>query len=228
MGVTNVMYDYGFAYDDPNKAYSMQGFVNSPGAVRGLEVYKELYKCCTPPGMTNAYMQEGLDAFKSGQVAMQMNWFAFFPGLYKDPNVGGQRIGFFVNPAAEKQFTQLGGQGISVVSYSTKREDALQYIKWFAQPAVQQKWWDLGGYSAAKSVVNAPGFKESAPFAADFLRSMEIVKDFWAEPSYAELLLAMQKRVHDFVVADKGTAKEALDLLVADWTKVFKEDGKIK
>ena len=228
MGVTNVLYDYGFDYDDPKKPYSMQGIVNSPGAVRGLEFYKELYKCCTPPGMTNAYMQEGLDAFKSGQVAMQMNWFAFFPGLHKDPNVGGERIGFFVNPAVEQQFTQLGGQGISVVSYSNKRDDALQYIKWFAQPAVQQKWWDLGGYSAAKSVVNAPGFKESAPFAADFLRSMEIVKDFWAEPSYAELLLAMQKRVHDYVVADKGTAKEALDLLVADWTKVFKEDGKIK
>jgi multiple sugar transport system substrate-binding protein len=38
----------------------------------------------------------------------------------------------------------------------------------------------------------------------------------------------MQKRIHDYVVADKGTAKEALDLLVADWTKVFKEEGKIK
>ena len=31
-----------------------------------------------------------------------------------------------------------------------------------------------------------------------------------------------------FLVADKGTAKEALDGLVADWKKVFKEDGKIK
>ena len=29
----------------------------------------------------------------------------------------------------------------------------------------------------------------------------------------------MQKRVHDYVVADKGTAKEALDLLVVDWTR---------
>ena len=53
------------------------------------------------------------------------------------------------------------------------------------------------------------------------------VKDFWQEPAYAELLQAMQKRVHDYVVADKGTAKEALDLLIADWTEVFKEEGKI-
>jgi multiple sugar transport system substrate-binding protein len=116
MGVTNVLYDWGFKYEDPKKPYAMQGFVNSPDAVKGLEFYKALYKCCTAPGMTNAYMQEGLDAFKSGQVAMQMNWFAFFPGLYKDPNVGGDKIGFFVNPAEKYHATQLGGQGISVVS----------------------------------------------------------------------------------------------------------------
>jgi multiple sugar transport system substrate-binding protein len=54
------------------------------------------------------------------------------------------------------------------------------------------------------------------------------VQDFWQEPSYASLLQAMQKRFHDYVVADKGTAKEALDGLVADWTAVFKEEGKIQ
>ena len=57
---------------------------------------------------------------------------------------------------------------------------------------------------------------------------MEMVQDFWAEPAYAELLLDMQKRVHDYVVADKGTAKEALDQLIVDWEKVFKEEGKLK
>ncbi|MGA2550685.1 MAG: extracellular solute-binding protein [Burkholderiaceae bacterium] len=227
MGVTNVLYDYGFKYEDPKHPYKMDGFVNSPEAVKGLEFYKSLYKCCTAPGMTNAYMQEGLDAFKSGQVAMQMNWFAFFPGLYKDPNVGGDKIGFFVNPGEKYHATQLGGQGISVVSYSDHKDDALTYIKWFAQPAVQKKWWALGGYSASKAVVQDPSFPKSAPFAPDFLESMNIVVDFWAEPSYATLLLDMQKRIHDYVVADKGTAKEALDLLVKDWTKVFHEEGKI-
>jgi multiple sugar transport system substrate-binding protein len=77
-------------------------------------------------------------------------------------------------------------------------------------------------------VLKDPGFVKSAPFAKEFLDSMAMVQDFWAEPSYAQLMLAMQRRVHDFVVADKGTAKQALDLLVEDWKKVFKEDGKIK
>ena len=229
MGVSNVLYTYGFRYEDPKKPYSMDGFVNSPGAVQGLEFYKDLYKHDTAPGMTNAYMSEGLDAFKSGQVAMQMNWFAFFPGLAKDPNVGGEKIGFFTNPAGPKgKGPQLGGQGMSVVSYSKHKEEALQYIKWFADPKVQQKWQNLGGASAAKSVLNAPGYKTSSPFAVNFLESMADVIDFWAEPSYAQLLQAEQKRTHDYVVADKGTAKEALDALVADWTKIFKEEGKIK
>jgi multiple sugar transport system substrate-binding protein len=140
--------------------------------------------------------------------------------------MGNDRIGFFSNPAAKKRYTQLGGQGISVVSYSDNRNEALQYIKWFAQPEVQKKWWALGGYSCLKAVVNDPGFKKSAPFAADFLESMNMVKDFWAEPIYATLLLDMQKRIHDYVVADKGTAKQALDSLVRDWKKDFKEAGK--
>ena len=227
MGVTAALYAWGLQYDDPKKPYAMDGFTNSKDAVEALEFYKSLYKCCTPPGYTNAYMQEGLDAFKSGQVAMQMNWFAFFPGLLKDEKVGGDKIGFFVNPAQKVEASTLGGQGISIVSYSPNQAEALAYIKWFAQPEVQKKWWSLGGYAVHKAVVEDPNFTKSAPFAADFLKAMGGVKDFWQEPAYAQLLLDMQKRVHDYVVADKGTAKEALDLLVKDWEKSFTEEGKI-
>ena len=228
MGVNNVLYPMGFRYQDPKKPYAMDGVVNSADAVKALEFYKALYKCCTAPGMTNAYMSEGLDAFKSGQVAMQMNWFAFFPGLNKDPVVGGDKIGFFANPADKAKGVQLGGQGISVVAYSPNRNEALQYIKWFASADVQKKWQAIGGSSASKAVLNDPAYPKSSPFAQAFLDSMGMVVDFWAEPTYAQLMLAMQKRVHDFVVADQGTAKQALDLLVADWKKVFKEDGKLK
>jgi multiple sugar transport system substrate-binding protein len=227
MGVTSALYPFGFRYEDPANPYHMEGVVNSADAVAGLEFYKELYKCCTPPGYTNSYMQEGLDAFKSGQVAMMMNWFAFFPGLYKDPNVGGEKIGFFVNPKQKVEGSTLGGQGISVVAYSDQQDEALQYIKWFAQPDVQKKWWSLGGYSCHKSVLLDPSFPQSAPFAADFLKAMSGVQDFWQEPAYAELLLAMQKRVHDYVVADQGTAQEALDKLIEDWTEVFEDEGRI-
>jgi multiple sugar transport system substrate-binding protein len=76
-------------------------------------------------------------------------------------------------------------------------------------------------------VLNDPGFKDSAPFAGDFLDAMGGVQDFWQEPAYAQLLLAMQERLHNFIVADQGTAQEALDGLIADWTEVFEDEGKL-
>ena len=228
MGVMNTMYAYGFEYSNPKKMYDMKGYVNGPGAVKGLQFYKDLYDCCTPPGHSNAYMTENLDAYKSGQVAMQMQFIAFFPGISKDPQVGGDKTGFFPMPKGDKQFAMLGGQGISVVKYSDKKDMALEYMKWFAQPAVQKKWWDSGGFTCLSSVLNAPGFEKSTPYAKVFLDSMKMVKDFWAEPSYAALLEATQSRVHDFVVAGKGTPQQALDGLEKDWEQTFREDGKLK
>jgi len=227
MGVTNALYAWGVEYDDPENDYHMDGFVNSPEAVAALETYKELFECCTPPGHSDAYMTANLDAYKSGQTAMQMNFFAFFPGIAKNEAVGGDTSGFFVNPQQNTEASVLGGQGISVVSYSDKQDMALEYIKWFANEGVQQRWWELGGYSCHKAVLNDPNFPNTAPFAADFLDAMSNVRDFWQEPTYAELLQAMQKRVHDYVVADEGTAQEALDKLIEDWKFTFQSVGKL-
>lgn len=228
MGVTNVLYNYGFQYSNPDKPYDIKGFVNSDGAVKGLEFYKALYDCCTPPGSSDWYMSENIDAYKSGQVALQMNFAFIWPGVNADPNVGGNRSGYFANPPGPGgHFAQLGGQGISVVSYTDSRKAALEYIKWFAQPEIQKQWWKLGGYSALRAVVEDPGFASSQPYAQTFLDSMAIVKDFWAEPAYASLLLPMQARVHKYVTAGEGTAKDALDGLVEDWTEVFEDEGKL-
>lgn len=229
MGAMDVLYSFGFKYDNPDKPYDMEGFVNSEGAVAGLEFYKSLYDCCVAPGTSNTYMGEGIDAYKSGQVAMQMNFAFTWPGFEVDPNVGGGKTGYLVNPAGPggERFAQLGGQGISVVANTDNMDGALAYIKWFAQQDVQEKWWSMGGFSCLRAVVEDPAFATSQPYAQTFLDSMAIVKDFWAEPSYASLLQASQSRIHDYVVAGNGTAKEALDGLIADWTEVFMDEGKL-
>ena len=226
MGATSVLYPFGFKYTTEPGTYEMEGAVNSPDAVKGLEFYKALYDCCTPPGYTDSYMEQGLDAFKSGQVAMMMNWFAFMPGMAKDPAVG-DKTGYFVNPGEKVAASTLGGQGISVVANTDNMDGALAYIKWFAQPEVQKKWWELGGFSASNAVLNDPSFPDSQPFAAQFLEAMGQVQDFWQEPAYAQLLQSSQKRFHDYVVADQGTAQEALDQLIADWTEIFEDEGKM-
>jgi len=226
MGVTAAMYAWGMEYENPNKPYDMEGYFNSPQAVEAVEFYRKLYEDCAPPGHSDAYMVANLDAYKSGQVAFQMNWYAFWPGVSKEDS-GGRVSGFFANPKQNVAAATLGGQGISVVKYSDKQDLALEYIKWFARPDVQQKWWDLGGYSCHNDVLNSPSFPTSTVYAQGFLDSMGIVKDFWQEPTFVELMLPMQEAIHDYVVNGKGTAKEALDKIIAEWVEVFEADGKL-
>ena len=42
MGAMDVLYSFGFKYDNPDKPYDMEGFVHSDGAIAGLEFYKSL------------------------------------------------------------------------------------------------------------------------------------------------------------------------------------------
>ena len=226
MGVTAAMYAWGMEYENPNKPYDMEGYLNSPQAVEAVEFYRKLYEDCAPPGHSDAYMVANLDAYKSGQVAFQMNWYAFWPGVSKEDS-DGRVSGFFANPKQNVAAATLGGQGISVVKYSDKQDLALEYIKWFARPDVQQKWWDLGGYSCHNDVLNSPSFPTSTVYAQGFLDSMGIVKDFWQEPTFVELMLPMQEAIHDYVVNGKGTAKGALDKIIEEWVEVFEADGKL-
>jgi len=226
MGVTAAMYAWGMEYENPNKPYDMEGFFNSPQAVEAVEFYRKLYEDCAPPGHSDAYMVANLDAYKSGQVAFQMNWYAFWPGVSKEDK-DGRVSGFFANPKQNVAAATLGGQGISVVKYSDKQDLALEYIKWFARPDIQQKWWDLGGYSCHNDVLDAPSFPTSTVYAQGFLDSMGIVKDFWQEPTFVELMLPMQEAIHDYVVNGKGTAKGALDKIIEEWVEVFEADGKL-
>ena len=226
MGATAAMYAWGMEYENPNKPYDMEGYFNSPQAVEAVEFYRKLYEDCAPPGHSDAYMVANLDAYKSGQVAFQMNWYAFWPGVSKEDS-DGRVSGFFANPKQNVAAATLGGQGISVVKYSDKQDLALEYIKWFARPDVQQKWWDLGGYSCHNDVLNSPSFPTSTVYAQGFLDSMGIVKDFWQEPTFVELMLPMQEAIHDYVVNGKGTAKEALDKIIEEWVEVFEADGKL-
>ena len=226
MGVTAAMYAWGMEYENPNKPYDMEGFFNSPQAVEAVEFYRKLYEDCAPPGHSDAYMVANLDAYKSGQVAFQMNWYAFWPGVSKEDS-DGRVSGFFANPKQNVAAATLGGQGISVVKYSDKQDLALEYIKWFARPDVQQKWWDLGGYSCHNDVLNSPSFPTSTVYAQGFLDSMGIVKDIWQEPTFVELMLPMQEAIHDYVVNGKGTAKGALDKIIEEWVEVFEADGKL-
>jgi multiple sugar transport system substrate-binding protein len=228
MGFENVLFSWGADWKDAEN--TVMGVVNSPEAVEALEFYRELYTCCQPPGMSNAFFNETNDAFISGQVAMTMNYFAFFPALANtEINPFAESTGFFANPAGPSgvRAAALGGQGISINSYiSPERQQAsLDFIEWFAQEDVQAQWAALGGYTTNSNVLESEEFLQVAPYNAAFAETMTFVKDFWNIPVYGSLLESVQREMHSFVVGGEGTAQEALDTVAEEWDELLRDEG---
>jgi multiple sugar transport system substrate-binding protein len=162
---------------------------------------------------------------------MSMNFFAFFPALANpQTNPNAAVTGYFANPPGPTgiHVAALGGQGVSIVSYSKKRDLAFKFLEWFIKDETQKKWAQLGGYTCSKVVLSSPEFLNATPYNQAFYDSMQIVRDFWATPEYAELLAQLNDNVYPYVVNNKGTADQALDGVVKDWTATFNKYHRYK
>jgi len=232
MGVENVMFPFGG--DWFGEGYEVMGVVNSPENVAAAQFYRDLYDCCQGPGLSNAFFTETNDAMISGQVAMSMNYFAFFPALVNpgtNPNYY-DKMGFFANPAGPGggRGAGLGGQGMSVLStISPERQQAsLDFIQWFAQQDVQAKWAELGGYTCNSEVLESEAFLNANPYNPAFAETMTFVKDFFNIPPYGQLLEISQRELGRFIVEGTGTAQETMDNIATEYDKVLRETGFIQ
>lgn len=227
MGYENALFSYGGDLGD-YKTYKVDGIVNSDEAIAALEMYKSLYEF-TPPNWGKVFFLENNQAITEGLVAMSMNYFAFFPAL-DNPSINPHHAvtGYFANPAGPTgvQHAALGGQGISIVSYSENKEEAFKFLEWFIREDVQKRWGELGGYTCHAKVLESAEFRNATPYNEAFYQSMFMVKDFWAVPEYAELLTQINNRIYPYVVGGRGTAKEVLDGLAEDWKATFKKYGR--
>jgi multiple sugar transport system substrate-binding protein len=229
MGVENVIFSYGGELGDYG-TYAVDGIINSEQNVKALELYRELYGF-TPPGWAKAFFPENNQVITENLAAMSMNYFAFFPALVNEAsNPNAKVTGFFATPAGPggEQFSALGGQGISVISYSQNQEEAFKFLEWFIKDETQKRWAELGGYTASAAVLESDEFLNATPYNKAFYETMFKVKDFWATPEYAELLIQMNQRIYPYITAGEGSAKEALDALSADWQATFKKYNRIK
>jgi multiple sugar transport system substrate-binding protein len=226
MGVENFLFGYGGSLGD-FASYKVSGLLNSPESVEGLEAYRKLFTY-GPPGWGNSFFVEVNTALAQGQVAMGMNYFAFFPSLLNEAtNPQAKNMGFFANPPGPRgdDFAALGGQGISLVSYSQNKDEAMKFLEWLVKDETQKKWAELGGYTAATAILKSDEFQNATPYNKAFYETMFKVRDFWALPQYAELLDESQQGFYDYVVNGNGTAKEALDKLTATWVESLKAAG---
>jgi len=225
MGVENVLWAWGADLGDYD-TYRVEGIINSPEGVASLQFYKDLYQF-TPPDWGNCFFPENNMAITEGLAAMSMNYYAFLPALINPEMSKYEDVtDYFAMPEGPGgRYAALGGQGASIITYSKKHDLAYAWLEWFVQPEVQGKWAELGGYTCDLATLTSEEFLNMTPYNRSFMETMQMVKDFWAVPEYAELLEVCQRYFHEAVVAGTTTPQDAMDGIAEEWTAIFEKFG---
>jgi multiple sugar transport system substrate-binding protein len=227
MGYQQILWCWGGSWGD-EKSYKVEGVLNTQAAYDALQFYVDL-KAFTPPGSEKNYFVENNTLFQQGNVAMAENWFAFMPAL-TDPklNPHAAHTGYFMSPRGPKgHYISLGGQGMSVSSYSKQQEKALQFLQWFAKEETQREWAKLGGLTNHVALLKSEEFLNAQPYNPAFAETFDHVRDFWAVPEYAKLMDSTQRNLNAAVVKQL-TPKQAIDNIAKETQAVFKQAGYLK
>ena len=227
MGVETLIWAWGVDLGD-QKTYRVKGVLNVPASAEALEMYKKLHALGAPE-WAHAYMDIN-SAFISGKTSMVMSYFAFFPDLL-DPkkNPYASVTGFFANPHGPNgRYSSLGGQGLSIITSSRRKEECLKFLEWFIREDVQKEWAMLGGYSCNKAVLDSEDFLKARPYNPALRESMNMLKDFWVVPEYRSLLEVSQRSWVEYLFTDKLTAQQAMDEVADGWEYIFEMAGYYK
>jgi multiple sugar transport system substrate-binding protein len=218
------LWSFGGDWCDSNN--QVEGVVNSPEAVRGLTLFIDLLKF-NPPNAANFAHEDVEASFIKGESVMCSDWFGYMATLNSDANPHKNQTGYFILPGETKRFSSLGGQGISLSSYSRNVDLAKQFLAWFVKDENQLKWAKLGGLSANKSVSASADFLNAQPFNRAFSDTLPYVKDFYNVPAYSDLLAVSQANLHA-ALEGKLTPKAALDAIAKEHTRILSQSSNAK
>jgi multiple sugar transport system substrate-binding protein len=210
-----VLWSFGGELWDP-ETKKAEGVINSDIAVEALTFYRDLFEYM-PPGASGWFYDEVNNAVHTGIVAMAINWYYFF-FVHADPaiNPHADNMGYAMLPGQIGQdgqfrrFASVGGQGLSISSYSKNVDEAWKFLEWFMTTDIQWKWVEIGAQTGRMDVLTSPRYTETKPWNATFPESMKYVKDYWHLVEYPELLDIYQKYV-SLAVSNAMDPKVALD-----------------
>jgi multiple sugar transport system substrate-binding protein len=222
----NILWSFGGELWEGPRTAKVQGYLNSPQAVRALEFYRRLF-ASAPAGFGNAYVPEVNKALAEGRVALGFQWYYYFDELAAQTAGTTHKLGFDALPGQGgsdgvlRRFVMVGGQGVSISRYSQHQDEAWKFLEWFMSPAQQWRWVQGGGKSGLAAILKDPKFLEASPANRSFALSMSLTKDYWHLPAYPRLLRIYQHYVHQAITGELP-AQKALDLCAQEHEEILK------
>jgi trehalose/maltose transport system substrate-binding protein len=200
--------------------------INSPAAVRALELAAGWVGSISPGGVLNYTEEEARGVFQSGQALFMRNWpYAWALAQSADSPVRG-RIGVALLPKGGEAGTHsaaLGGQQLAVSRYSAKPELAADLVMHLTSREEQQRRAVVGSFNPTiPALYDDPEIAAAVPVIAE-LRA--ILDHAVARPStvtgaaYNRVSAAIYDAVHR-VLSGRAEPEETLARLERDLERI--------
>jgi multiple sugar transport system substrate-binding protein len=195
------------------------GFMNSDGTVKAMEMYKDMYfKDTITPSNSDSEAFKGVDLFNTGRVAMNLTGKWPAEDYKSNPNLNFGVVELPEGPTGPANTICYAGYGL--YSNSKNKEAAWDYLKYLTgEPG--QKILAKHAFTAVKSVAEDMGYSTD-PVYKPFMDGVEDIKMFPRSPYYATtgattfgqfLEKLMLNQVDDIGAALDEAAKEADKLM---------------
>jgi multiple sugar transport system substrate-binding protein len=166
----------------------MNPTLNSPEAIKALEMYVELNTKYAPKGASTYTWDQVFGSVQSGNVGMIVES-SIQAGILEDPNkskvVG--KIGYAVPPAGPAGAKpDMKTYGYSISKFSENKEAAAKFIEWATSKEIQQYAFDKYGVAALTRTSVMDYAQTKAPYFQAIKETMGI-GDIYYLPSIAEL-----------------------------------------
>jgi multiple sugar transport system substrate-binding protein len=136
----------------------------------------------------------------------------------------------FENNGEMTRIYSIGGQPWVLNAYNdaAHMQVALDFLEWWYLPETQLEFARRGGNPAVKSVLETEGFEDIQPWfrAYKYMLTEDRARDFWHEPTYAEMLAVQQEAFTAYATGQVESAKRALDYAACEQQSILYEAGR--
>jgi multiple sugar transport system substrate-binding protein len=234
------MFLYPFIYSQGGNVWEpverrVWGVLNSDINARAMEWNRKMLKY-QPPDALEFGIGEESRAFTAGRLATAFQWAALgedmIPTAMKEKVLVVPPPGFRQADGTLRRVYPIGGQPwvINAHNDAAHMRVAVDFLAWWYQPETQLEFARRGGNSCVKATLATPDFDHIKPWFRTYryMLNEEHSRDFWHDPTYAELLRVQQDGWTAFAQGKASDAKAVLDWIAGRQQKILFDAGRSK
>ena len=225
----SVMRSLGGDVWDP-KTGQVQGILDTASNAHAMELYKAWLKY-QPPGATNYFIAEVIDAFTQGKVFAAWQWVAtgatMIPASLKDKVMVVPPPAFKRSNGMLARDYIIGGQPWVINAFNDPEhmQVAIDFLKWWYLPETSHDYLTRGGMPCDKATCSAPDFDGINPWNRTYKYMLLRSSDFWHDPKYSEMLSDQQDAFTGYYTGQISDPMHALQWTACQQQQILFDGG---